>query len=329
MPFLDLSVREFCQKSSLLATLLWLLCVLRALVLLAAMLWRNALALVERCLYTLCQLGLLDLCHSLLLSDSLCDSDGSLRATCALLRHDFFAFILGRVIRTQPLPDTSMTIGEFQEDAHTWPSDINNSTTPFSSSSSPHSLSDCDFATACTFYTIFNPCFPSSEQADENGLLAPIFDTGATHCLLPLRRLTPDQAAFAKRIHLKVASGTSVRALLYNNLIYCKTVSRPLISVGQLKAMLDVRFIWSDSSPLLVACSGGLKYILVESAVIHHLPVISSHEMTVIQTSLLQALCGMLPLGLNILAANLHYSIGLLLPSICHQIMLNSLKILR
>ena len=46
--------------------------------------------------------------------------------------------------------------------------------------------------------------------------------------------------------------------------------------------MLDVRFIWSDSSPLLVACSGGLKYILVESAAIHHLPVISSHEMTVI-----------------------------------------------
>ena len=88
------------------------------------------------------------------------------------------------------------------------------------------------------------------------------------------------------RIHLKVASGTSVRALLYSNLIYCKTVSRPLISVGQLKAMLDVRFIWSDSSPLLVACSGGLKYILVESAVIHHLPVISSHEMTVILEAL-------------------------------------------
>ena len=85
MPFLDLSVREFCQKSSVLATLLWLLCVLRALVLLAAMLWCNALAMVERCQYTLCQFGLLDLCHSLLLSVCLCGSDGSARATCALL----------------------------------------------------------------------------------------------------------------------------------------------------------------------------------------------------------------------------------------------------
>ena len=41
-----------------------------------------------------------------------------------------------------------------------------------------------------------------------------------------------NKPAFSKRVHLKVASGTSVRALLYNNLIYCKTVSRPLISVG-------------------------------------------------------------------------------------------------
>ena len=290
VPFLDLSVREFCQKSSVLATLLWLLCVLCALILLAARLWDDALALVERCLYTLCRLGLLDLCHSLLLSDSLCDSDGSLRATCALLRHDFFAFVLGRVIRTQPLPDTYVTLGKSQEDAHTWASDIEleeiHFTNPFSSSNYPHSLSNCDFATACTFYTTFNPCFRSSEQADENGLLPPILDTRATHCLLPLRWLTPDQRAFAKRIRLKVASGTSVRALLYNNLIYCKTVSRPLISVGQLKAMLDVRFIWSDSSPLLVACSGGLKYILVESAVIQHLPVISSHEMTVLLEAL-------------------------------------------
>ena len=228
-----------------------------------------------------------------------------------------------------------MTIGEFQEDARTWASDIEfeeiNSTNPFLSSNSPHPLSDCDFATACTFYTTFNPCFHSLEQADENSLLPPILDTGATHCLLPLRWLTPDQAAFAKRIHLKVASGTSVRALLYNNLIYCKTVSRPLISVGHLKAMLDVRFIWSDSSTLLVACSGGLKYILEESAVVHHLPVISSHEMAVI----LEALRDFTSTGTlwNAATRSQHLgrplSLSLLLPSVCHQITLNSLMIRR
>ena len=95
--------------------------------------------------------------------------------------------------------------------------------------------------------------------------LPPILDTGATHCLLPLSWLSPEEASSSKRIHLKVASGTSVRALLYNNVIYCSTVSRPLISVGQLKAMLDLRFHWDDSSPTLLVCSGGLKYILLEA----------------------------------------------------------------
>ena len=101
-----------------------------------------------------------------------------------------------------------------------------------------------NFAHACSFYTTFNPAFHSSEPVDDQGFLPPILDTGATHCLLPLRWLSPEQAAHAKRIHLKVASGTSVRALLFNNIIYCKTVSRPLLSVGQLKSMLDVRFLW-------------------------------------------------------------------------------------
>ena len=79
---------------------------------------------------------------------------------------------------------------------------------------------------------LFQPSFHSSESADANGILPPILDTGATHCLLPLKWLHPKQAANSKRIHLKVASGTSVRALLYNNIIYCQTVSRPLLSVG-------------------------------------------------------------------------------------------------
>ena len=77
-------------------------------------------------------------------------------------------------------------------------------------------------------------------------------------------------------------SGTSVRALLYHNIIYCKTVSRPLLWVGQLKAMLDLRFLWDDSSPCLVACSGGLRYVLLQASVIHHLPVVAHSDMHVL-----------------------------------------------
>ena len=91
--------------------------------------------------------------------------------------------------------------------------------------------------------------------------------------------MTNEQSLQSKKIHLQVASGSKVRALLYNNIIYCATVTRPLISIGQMKSMLDLRFVWSDSSPLLLACSGGLKHVLLEATIFHHLPVITSQEM--------------------------------------------------
>ena len=65
-------------------------------------------------------------------------------------------------------------------------------------------------------------------------------------------------------------------------MIYCATVSRPLLSVGQLKAMLDLRFVWDDSAPCLLACSGGLRYELLRASVVHHLPVVSHEELHVL-----------------------------------------------
>ena len=62
-----------------------------------------------------------------------------------------------------------------------------------------------------------------------------------------------------------MATGTTVRALLYNNVIYAKSVTRPLINVGQLKGMLDLRMIWDDSSPLIVVCYAGKKYVFAAS----------------------------------------------------------------
>ena len=135
---------------------------------------------------------------------------------------------------------------------------------------------------ACTFYTTFTPAFHSSEPVDADGILPPILDTGATHCLLPLKWMTNEQAETCKKIHLKVASGATVRALLHENIIYCSTVSRPLVSVGQLKTMLDLRLIWDDSSPKVLTCSGGLRYTLIEAAVFHNLPVISQEELHVL-----------------------------------------------
>ena len=138
---------------------------------------------------------------------------------------------------------------------------------------------DADYFSACTFYTTFTPAFHSTEPTDADGILPPILDTGATHCLLPLKWMTHEHAESCKKIHLKVASGATVRALLHENVIYCSIVSRPLVSVGQLKGMLDLRMIWDDSSPKIIACSGGLRYILIEAAVFHNLPVITHQEL--------------------------------------------------
>ena len=83
-----------------------------------------------------------------------------------------------------------------------------------------------------------------------------------------------------------MATGTTVRALLCNNVIYAKSVTRPLISVGQLKGMLDLRMIWDDSSPLIVVCYAGKKYVLLQANVVHHLPLVSKKELRAILSAI-------------------------------------------
>ena len=129
-----------------------------------------------------------------------------------------------------------------EEDGLTWVSNIKSEEfLPLSSTISLH-CSD-DFAAACTFVATFTPSSHHTERPDEDGILSSILDTGATHCLLPLRWMTNEQAVQSKKIHLQVASGSKVRMLLHDNLIYWSNVTRPLISVGQLKSMLDLCFI--------------------------------------------------------------------------------------
>ena len=212
--------------------------------------------------------------------DSSLDIEQSIQATCTSPRLDFTDLSSGWDLKSPPLPSsvTIMTTQIAEEDALTWASNINSEeSSPLNSTNSPH-CSD-DSSAACTFLTTFTPSFHHTECPDEDGFLPPIVDTGATHCLLPLRWMTNEQAGSCKKIHLHVASGSKVRALLHDNIIYCATVTRPLITVGQMKSMLDLRFVWNDSSPLLLACSGGLKYVLLEATIFHNLPVITSHEM--------------------------------------------------
>ena len=89
-------------------------------------------------------------------------------------------------------------------------------------------------ATACTFYTTFLPTFHSAANSDEttedHPEYQPILDTGATHCLMPLSWLSEAECELAKRICLKVATGSIVRAL------GTTTLSMPSLSTDPLSA---------------------------------------------------------------------------------------------
>ena len=149
--------------------------------------------------------------------DSSIDIEQSIQATCTSPRLNFSHLSSGWDLRSPPLPSsvTIVTTQIAEEDALTWASNINSEESlPLSSTNSPH-CSD-DFAAACTFLTTFTPSFHHTECPDEDGFLPPMLDTGATHCLLPLRWMTIDQAGSAKQIHLHVASGSKVRALLHD-----------------------------------------------------------------------------------------------------------------
>ena len=134
------------------------------------------------------------------------------------------------------------------------------------------------------FYTTFLPTFHAASTQDnameDHPENLPILDTGATHCLLPITWLGAEECEKAKRIHLKVATGTTIRALLYNNVTHAKSVT------GQLKGMLDLRMIWDDSSPLIVVCYAGKKYVLLQANVVHHLPLVSKKELRAILSAI-------------------------------------------
>ena len=91
--------------------------------------------------------------------------------------------------------------------------------------------------------------------------------------------MSKDVIEKAERIHLGVANGTRSRALLWNNIMFSLVTARPLISVGQLKAMLDLRLVWDDGPRILLFSSCGIKYVLIRARVFHGLLIVSEEEL--------------------------------------------------
>ena len=109
----------------------------------------------------------------------------------------------------------------------------------------------------------------------------PLLDTGASHCLLPYSSLAKHNIPHAKKIHLRVASGRPVRAMMHSEIIYASGVERGLVSVGQLRTILGLHFVWEDCHPVLLfpCVEHRCRYLLIQSRVDHNLPLISHEEM--------------------------------------------------
>eukprot|EP00971_Amphidinium_carterae_P035884 705795-Amphidinium_carterae.1 len=109
--------------------------------------------------------------------------------------------------------------------------------------------------------------------------MTPILDTGASHRLLPVSHLTPDEAELASRVHVRVANGALTRALMYQNIIYAKKVPRPLISVGQITNSLDLTFLWQGGIPRLIMTENGTQFEVIRATLWNSLPCVTEIEL--------------------------------------------------
>ena len=50
--------------------------------------------------------------------------------------------------------------------------------------------------------------------------------------------------------------------------------------------MIDLRFVWDDGPAILLFCSSGLKHILLQARVVHHLPLITTEELAVLLSAI-------------------------------------------
>ena len=207
------------------------------------------------------------LCHSLQVSDAHLSSDEYFRATSAYLSSGFltlvserFAFtifcdncdwnISKEVICHQPRTTSMNEEAEQLAWADKIESTDDNSSLPSACMSSDHSMSDNDFALACSFLL---HQFQSSIPFLRDGWRGWFAFTYSRHkCYALFASSSPQNGS------VKVASGSSVRALLYKNLLWCPTVSRPFtFGRAAIAAKRHARF------PLLVGRLGSHHHCLL------------------------------------------------------------------
>ncbi len=89
-----------------------------------------------------------------------------------------------------------------------------------------------------------------------------LFDSGATHVLLPMKMLEGNDKKRAAKIRLRLAAGRDTVGLVVDGEIYASGVSRCLLPAGRICKLLGVTFVWDDLGPRLTA-RGELRWLPV------------------------------------------------------------------
>jgi hypothetical protein len=132
----------------------------------------------------------------------------------------------------------------------------------------------------------------TTQNIDESMKSWPIFDTGASHMLLPHTELTADQTRRAKRTHVKLAAGFA-RAAYVDETLYCARVSRWLLSVGQLNAVLGMVIVWDADGPkCVVPFPDGSTCCVLRPTVHHNLPLCPPPAARAVREAFLSAVKG-------------------------------------
>jgi len=82
-----------------------------------------------------------------------------------------------------------------------------------------------------------------------------LFDSGATHVLLPVSLLSEEDRQRSAQIRLKLAAGKDATGVVVDGEIYAPGVTRSLLPAGRVCHALGVSFVWDHLGPRLLARS--------------------------------------------------------------------------
>ena len=105
-----------------------------------------------------------------------------------------------------------------------------------------------------------------------------LFDSGATHVLLPLSALAKEHTQESSKIYMRLAAGAGTIGRVYKGEVFAKGVTKALLPAGRICRYLGVRFAWDEYGPRLLAKGRKAMLPIIWMAVRNHLPYVEAED---------------------------------------------------